>query len=111
MYLFKRDPAGSIASCAWPRPPGTKHILLIATGCPSTAGGDKERLAKDLATRAASNILGDDVEHYYLPNGLEDFQDTRKVSSPPLLLCLVFLMGIVDLGFPFLTAPGFEETV
>ena len=77
--LFKRNPAGSITSCAWPRSTGTKHILVIGTGCPSTAGKDKEYLARDLAIHAASKILGEEAEKYYLPNGIEDFRDPKKV--------------------------------
>ncbi|ODM21299.1 hypothetical protein SI65_04352 [Aspergillus cristatus] len=77
--LSSRDSAGSTTSCAWPRPIGTKHILLIATGSPSTAGEDKEYLARDLAIHAASKILGEDAEKHYLPNGFEEFHDPKKI--------------------------------
>ncbi|KAE8372683.1 FAD-binding domain-containing protein [Aspergillus bertholletiae] len=77
--LSSSDPAGSISSCAWPRPLGAKHILLLGTGCPSGDGPDKEKAARDLAIEAASKVLGEGAEVHYLPNGFEDFQDPRKI--------------------------------
>lgn len=98
-------------SCAWPRPTGTKHILIIGTGCPSTAGKDKEHLARDLAIHAASKILGEGAEKHYLPNGIEDFHDPKKVLLLPFQLYFKFLIRITDLGSPFLAASGFEEAL
>ncbi|KAB8210098.1 FAD-binding domain-containing protein [Aspergillus parasiticus] len=80
--LSSRDPAGPMSSCAWPRPLGGKHILLLGTGCPSGDGPDKEKLARDLAIEAASKVLGADAEVNYLPNGFEDFHDPKKIWGP-----------------------------
>lgn len=66
-------------SCAWPRPSGMKHVLLLGTGCPSDAGPAKEKLARDLAIQAPSRILGDKAEIHVLPNGLEDYHDPTQV--------------------------------
>ncbi|GKZ57719.1 hypothetical protein AnigIFM49718_003053 [Aspergillus niger] len=80
--LSSRDPDGGVSSCAWPRPPGTKHILLLGTGCPSDAGREQENLARELAIKAGSTVLGEDADLNYLPNGFEDFHDAEKIWGP-----------------------------
>ncbi|GKZ93173.1 hypothetical protein AnigIFM59636_006239 [Aspergillus niger] len=80
--LSSRDPGGGVSSCAWPRPPGTKHILLLGTGCPSDAGREQENLARELAIKAGSTVLGEDADLNYLPNGFEVFHDAEKIWGP-----------------------------
>ncbi|GKZ35785.1 hypothetical protein AbraIFM66950_006580 [Aspergillus brasiliensis] len=80
--LSSRDPAGGVSSCAWPRPKGTKHILLLGTGCPSEAGNDQEHLARGLAINAGFSVLGKDADLHYLPNGVEDFHDVERIWGP-----------------------------
>ncbi|GKZ65111.1 hypothetical protein AnigIFM50267_007275 [Aspergillus niger] len=80
--LSSRDPDGGVSSCAWPRPPGTKHILLLGTGCPSDAGREQENLARELAIKAGPTVLGEDADLNYLPNGFEDFHDAEKIWGP-----------------------------
>ncbi|KAE8139932.1 FAD-binding domain-containing protein [Aspergillus pseudotamarii] len=77
--LSSREPVGSSSNCAWPRPAGGKHILLLGTGCPAGSGPCKETLARELAIEAASKVLGEDAEYCYLPNGFEDFHDAKKI--------------------------------
>ncbi|KAL2822106.1 FAD-binding domain-containing protein [Aspergillus granulosus] len=76
--LCSRDPAGSNAGVAFPRPPGSKHVLLLGPGCPSDAGSDMEKLARDLAIEAPSKVLGNDAEIHYLPSGYDDYLDPAK---------------------------------
>ncbi|KAL4914005.1 hypothetical protein BDW62DRAFT_205053 [Aspergillus aurantiobrunneus] len=76
------DPAGSASGCAWPRPKGMRHFVLLGTGCPSDAGPEKERLAQDLAIQSASRVLGSNGEPHRAPSGLEDFQDIHKIWGP-----------------------------
>ncbi|RAK75311.1 FAD-binding oxidoreductase [Aspergillus fijiensis CBS 313.89] len=80
--LSSSDPVGGISGSAWPRPSGTKHILLLGTGCPADASPAQEKLARDLAIHAPSSVLGDDAEVYVLPNGLEDYHDTTEIWGP-----------------------------
>ncbi|KAI9926212.1 hypothetical protein ASPWEDRAFT_53453 [Aspergillus wentii DTO 134E9] len=82
--LSSRDPVGGISSCAWPRPSGTNHILLLGIGCPADAGPDKERRARDLAIQAPSMVSGDNAEIHVLPNGFEDYHDQTKIWGPHL---------------------------
>ncbi|KAI9375116.1 hypothetical protein BJX61DRAFT_550171 [Aspergillus egyptiacus] len=69
------------SSVAWPRPPGMKHILVLATGCPADAP-EKEKAAHDCAARAAGEILDKDETPWYLPNLLEDFQQREMIWGP-----------------------------
>ncbi|PYH86712.1 hypothetical protein BO82DRAFT_397293 [Aspergillus uvarum CBS 121591] len=71
-----------MSSSAWPRPSGTKHILLLATGCPADAGPTKERLARDLAIQAPFSVLGEDAEVHALQNGFKDYHDATKIWGP-----------------------------
>ncbi|KAL2862481.1 FAD-binding oxidoreductase [Aspergillus lucknowensis] len=80
--LCAREPAGGMASCALPRPKAMKHTLVLGTGCPSGAGEVKEHLAHSLAAQAASKVFGEGTDAQYIPSGLEDFQDPRKVWGP-----------------------------
>ncbi|PLB44948.1 FAD-binding domain-containing protein [Aspergillus steynii IBT 23096] len=80
--LSSREPGGPISNCAWPRPAGFKHILLLGTGCPGDSGPVKEKLARDLACQAAYRVLGEGADFHYLPNGFEDFHDARKTWGP-----------------------------
>ncbi|RAK90233.1 FAD binding domain-containing protein [Aspergillus costaricaensis CBS 115574] len=80
--LCSRDPAGGVASCAWPRPQGVKHILLMGPGCPADAGCDHEDLVRDLAIKAGSRVLGENADLNYLPNGYEKFYDAEKIWRP-----------------------------
>ncbi|KAE8152546.1 hypothetical protein BDV25DRAFT_61515 [Aspergillus avenaceus] len=80
--LSSRDPVGGTSSCAWPRPSGMKHILLLGTGCPAHSPKDKENLARDLAIQAPSKVLGDHSEAYVLPNGFEEYHDWTQVWGP-----------------------------
>ncbi|GKZ60319.1 hypothetical protein AnigIFM49718_006658 [Aspergillus niger] len=75
---LQSSPAGPLSNCAWPRPAGVKHILLLGPGCPSNAGPVKLKLVRDLDCQAASRVLGQDAEVNYLPNGFEGFHDARK---------------------------------
>ncbi|KAL4778088.1 hypothetical protein BJX76DRAFT_366740 [Aspergillus varians] len=76
------DPAGSISECAWPRPSGMKHLLVLGTGCPSDAGPEKESLARTLAMQSASRQLGENQEPHHIPSGFEDFDDAKKIWGP-----------------------------
>ncbi|KAJ5341709.1 hypothetical protein N7541_010833 [Penicillium brevicompactum] len=78
--LSSRDLAGGVSTSAWPRPSGMKHILLLGTGCPSDAGPVKEKLARDLAIQAPSEVLGDNADVDVLPNGFEDYHDPKNAS-------------------------------
>ncbi|KAL4898881.1 hypothetical protein BDW74DRAFT_164353 [Aspergillus multicolor] len=80
--LSSRDPVDGISSCAWPRAPGAKHILLLGTGCPAEADASKEQLARDLAIKAPAQVLGADTDINVLPNGLEDYHDVIEVWGP-----------------------------
>ncbi|KAL3446955.1 hypothetical protein BJX65DRAFT_278349 [Aspergillus insuetus] len=77
--LGSRDPVGSNTTVAWPRPPGAKHILLLGPGCPSDAGEDKAKLARDAAIEVPAKVLGDDAEIHFLPNGYEEYLDPKKI--------------------------------
>ncbi|KAL2834698.1 FAD binding domain-containing protein [Aspergillus pseudoustus] len=77
--LGSRDPAGTNASVAYPRPPRAKHLLLLGPGCPSDAGPDKEKLVRELAINAPSRVLGDDAELHFMPNGYEEYLDPAKI--------------------------------
>ncbi|KAB8259403.1 FAD-binding domain-containing protein [Aspergillus pseudonomiae] len=80
--LSSRDPAAGSASSAWPRPKGAKHILLLGTGCPADAGPSKEKLARDLAIEAPSNVLESSTDVHVLPNGIEDYHAPTKIWGP-----------------------------
>ncbi|EAU32774.1 predicted protein [Aspergillus terreus NIH2624] len=80
--LSTRDPAGSRSECAWPRPAGTKHLLLLGIGCPSYAGPEDENLARELAIQAPERILAGKEEVHHVPSGFEDFHDPEKVYFP-----------------------------
>ncbi|KAL4795894.1 FAD-binding domain-containing protein [Aspergillus venezuelensis] len=80
--LSSRDPINGPSSCAWPRPPGAKHILLLGTGCPADAEADKEKLARDLAIKAPAQVLGPNADFSVLPSGLEDYHDVDKIWGP-----------------------------
>ncbi|KAF9889041.1 hypothetical protein FE257_008018 [Aspergillus nanangensis] len=77
--LSSRDPAGSASRCAWPRPVGTKHILLLGVGCPSDAGPDEENVARELAIHAPEKVLGAGEEVHHIPSGFEDYHDPEKI--------------------------------
>ncbi|OJJ06521.1 hypothetical protein ASPVEDRAFT_45890 [Aspergillus versicolor CBS 583.65] len=74
-----RDPPGPISEVAWPRPAGSKHILLFGPGCPAAEIQEKAALARQLATEIPTAVLGSDEEVYILPNGAEDYHDPRKI--------------------------------
>ncbi|RAL06923.1 FAD-binding oxidoreductase [Aspergillus homomorphus CBS 101889] len=77
--LSSCDPVGGISSCAWPRAPEMKHILLLGTGCPAGADASKEHLARVLAIKAPAQVLGTDADLNVLPNGLENYHDVTKI--------------------------------
>ncbi|PKY03108.1 FAD-binding domain-containing protein [Aspergillus campestris IBT 28561] len=61
-------------SCAWPRPPGAKHVILIGAGCPANASAGQEEMARNLAEDASERILGSRTVNL-LANGGEEFHD------------------------------------
>ncbi|KAL4965550.1 FAD-binding oxidoreductase [Aspergillus stella-maris] len=77
--LSSRDPLNGPSVCAWPRPPGTKHILLLGTGCPADADKSKEELARELAIKAPAQVLGPNADFNVLPNGLEEYHAVNEV--------------------------------
>lgn len=80
-----------ISSCAWPRPAGAQHVLLLGPGCPFNAGEETENFARDIAIEAPSKIVGDTQDAHVLPNLVEDFHDVKEVLFfPPLNLMLIF---------------------
>ncbi|KAL4912287.1 hypothetical protein BDW62DRAFT_206624 [Aspergillus aurantiobrunneus] len=78
--LCTRDPPGPISQVAWPRPAGSKHILLFGLGCPSDTGQDEKRVARELAIEVPGKVLGSDAEVNFLPNGFEEYHDPKKAS-------------------------------
>ena len=80
LIICQRDAIGSSSDCAWPRPPGSKHILLLGTGCDASADQQEEHQARQLAINAPTEVLGESAEVNILPNGGEDFHDRQKVG-------------------------------
>ncbi|KAJ5558519.1 hypothetical protein N7535_008734 [Penicillium sp. DV-2018c] len=78
--LCSRDSIGSSSECAWPRPAGSKHVLLLGPGCSVDAGVEEEDVARQLAIKAPEEILGKGADIHLLPAGVEDFHDVRNVS-------------------------------
>ncbi|KAH7064088.1 hypothetical protein BKA63DRAFT_525809 [Paraphoma chrysanthemicola] len=68
---------GTTASCAYPRPPNLKHILLIGTGCRADASAEEQAQAHQVTLNAPRAIMGDDVELHITAAGLEDWHDKR----------------------------------
>lgn len=87
LTICQRDIIGSSSDCAWPRPPGSKHILLLGTGCDASADEQEENQARQLAVNAPAKVLGEGAEVNILPNGGEDFQDRRKVGMSLYFSC------------------------
>ncbi|KAK5703397.1 hypothetical protein LTS12_028335, partial [Elasticomyces elasticus] len=78
--LCSCDPVGApISSCAWPRPAGAQHILLLGPGCPFNAGEETENFARDVAIKAPSKIVGDTQDVHVIPNLVEDFHDLKEI--------------------------------
>lgn len=109
--MLQRDPEGGVTSCAWPRPQGAKHILLMGPGCPADAGRDHEDLVRDLAIKAGSRVLGENADLHYLPNGFEKFYDAKKVSLKTQLSSDLLLIRELELGSTFLPVAGFEKKI
>ena len=87
LTVRQRDVIGSSSDCALPRPPGSKHILLLGTGCDASADKQEEHKARQLAIDAPTEVLGEGAEVNILPNGGEDFHDRRKVGVSLSLSC------------------------
>ena len=109
--MLQRDPSGGVASCAWPRTPGVKHILLMGPGCPADAGRDHEDLVRDLAIKAGSTVLGENADLHYLPNGYEKFYDAKKVSLKTQSSSDLLLIRELDLGSSFHSVARFEKKI
>lgn len=93
-----------ISSCAWPRPAGAQHILLLGPGCPFNAGEETENFARDVAIKAPSKIIGDTQDAHVIPNLVEDFHDLKEVFfffSALELIAAYLLIITTDLGGPF----------
>ena len=86
-------------SCAWPRPQGAKHILLVGAGCPANASAEQEEMARSLTADAPKKILGTRSVSL-LANAGEEFHDPVMVSLFfPLLDMLPSLTDVrVDMG-------------
>lgn len=78
--LLQRDPPGPISEVAWPRPRGSKHILLFGPGCPAAEAQEKAALARKLAIEVPTAVLGSEEDVHILPNGADEYHDPRKVS-------------------------------
>ena len=64
---------------AYRRIPGMRHVLLLGTGTAKDAPAEELELAEKLLREGPDMILGKDVKHNVVPNGIEHFHNMRDV--------------------------------